>query len=103
MSLQALDLDSLFFEMLEKTEYSKRTKQMLLSVFKNIQDKLPEVLDAPEQKRREKLIEIIVNAGYSWGTVGKVLPFFTRFFSSVSLSSHPNTPRSFSNSMRSVR
>lgn len=82
MSLQTIDLTSLFLEALEETEYSRRTKSMLLSVFKNIEHRIPEVLDLPEGQRKEKLAEIIIDAGYGWGTVGKVLPFLTQFLSS---------------------
>lgn len=93
MSLQTVDLDSLFLEMLEETNYSKRTKTMLLSVYKNVRERLIEVLEVPEPKRKEELTKKIIEAGYSWGTVRKVLPFFSRFLSFlVSRYTNPNTP-----------
>ena len=76
---------------------------MLLSVYKNVKLRLPEVLEAPERKRREKLIEAILDSGYSYSTVGKVLPFFTRFLSFlVFQNTNPSTPLFFGDLRKSV-
>jgi len=88
IQLQHEKMLQLFQERIISNYSSRKKKQLMISVFKNISHRMPELIEIAQKKSKKELREAvkltILNAGYTYATVRETAGAISRFLEVVS-------------------